>query len=97
MHNKNYNPNRKRQYGRSTTHLPLKSVHTVLDEQLRRLMKLETDGSDDLVRVEAVIRDLTDGAKHSFTFGDVLRAFVQHFPELKTKKKNELGGNRDEV
>lgn len=38
-----------------------------------------------LERVRAVIKDLTDSPKHSFTYGDVLRILVRHFPELKKK------------
>jgi hypothetical protein len=46
MHNKKYNHNKKRQYGRMSTHLPVKSIHTVLDEQLRRLMALEANNCE---------------------------------------------------
>jgi len=38
MHNRKYNPNKKKFAG-AVSHLPVKSVHTVLDSELRKLMK----------------------------------------------------------
>ena len=37
MHNRKYNPNKK-MFG-VPSHVPTKSVHTVLDQELRKLMK----------------------------------------------------------
>ena len=38
MHNRKYNPNKKMFVG-APSHLPTRSIHTVLDKELRKLMK----------------------------------------------------------
>jgi len=39
MHNRKYNPSKRHSWGVAGSHLPSKSVHTVLDELLRKLME----------------------------------------------------------
>ena len=40
----------------------------------------------DIERIKAMIEDLTNSSKHTFTYGDVLRIIVGRFPELKETK-----------
>lgn len=44
---------------------------------------------DIMNKIEKVIKDLTDSPKHIFTYGDVLRIIVKHFPELKNHYNGE--------
>lgn len=38
MHNRKYNPNKK-MFAGAPSHVPIRSIHTVLDMELRKLMK----------------------------------------------------------
>jgi len=43
MHNRKYNPNKRYNWSVAGSHLPSKSIHTIIDELLRKLMEAETE------------------------------------------------------